>query len=158
MNGLAALIIPSNPEDEQDKAPPLQTESCDGGGVGRRRTAIGAGGGKGGGWYKPRDSAGDGERDDPLRHMHLKDLAIDVLSLCGSRNYLGVYSQLRLCLTIDGPEKEGIADALTRMVVFAYTIASFVPDEHVFEEMRFTFSYLSDTQINRIIELASRDR
>lgn len=123
----------------------------------RPRTVIGAGGGKGGGWYKPRESSGAGERDEPIRHKHLKDLAIDVLSSCGSRKYPQVYSQLRLCLTTDGPESDGLADALARMVVSAYTIASFVPDAQCLYELRFSFSYLSDAQIKRIIELASRD-
>jgi|AGTN01.2.fsa_nt_gi hypothetical protein len=145
-------------EDGDDAEPKLQTETAGAGGGRKIKTAIGLGDGSDGGWYRPREQPGGGGHNEPVRHCRLKDAAIDVLSYSTSRDWHDVYHRLLGKFPEFGLAEEGLADALARMVVSAYTVAQYVPDAHLLEELRFSFPYFSDRQIERIIELASRSK
>lgn len=146
------------PEDGDDALPQLQTETAGAGGGRKVKTAIGAGEGNDGGWYRPREMPSDPGRIEPVRHVHLKDMAIEELSSSEWRDYSVVCRRISGRFPEFGLAQEGLADALTRMVLSAFTVAQYVPDEHVFEELKWSCPYFSDQQLLRIIELSSRNK
>jgi hypothetical protein len=79
--------------DDKDDVPQPQTKSSGAGGGREVRTAIGLGDGSDGGWYRPRELPSGPGRNEPVRHSHLKDIAIDVLSTLTPRNYENLYGR-----------------------------------------------------------------
>ncbi|MBN8662488.1 MAG: hypothetical protein J0M35_19115 [Candidatus Obscuribacter phosphatis] len=146
------------PDDADDARPKLQTETTGAGGGRKIRTAIGLGDGNDGGWYRPREVPGGPGRNEPVRHARFKDIAIDVLFSSTTRDYQDLYHRLSGKFPEFDLAEEGLVDALARMVLSAYTVAQYVPDAHVFDELRSTCPYFSDEQLLRIIELASRSK
>ncbi len=156
------MSSPDTPDkDDEDVTPSPQVENAGAGGGRKNKTTVGLGDGIGdedGGWYKPRELPSGAGKNEPVLHSLLKDAAIDALIESSSRDYSDISRRLTKWFPQFDDAKEGLADALACMVISAYTVAQFVPEAHVFEELRFTCPYFSDQQLLRIMELASRTR
>lgn len=145
-------------EDGDEAEPKLQTETAGAGGGRKIKTAIGLGDGNDGGWYRPSELPSGPGRNEPIRHSRLKDISIEVLASSTSRDYQDIFHRLSGRFPEFDLAQEGLADALTRMVLSAYTVAQYVPDVHILEELNCSCPYFSDQQLLRIIELATRSR
>lgn len=143
---------------DDDFAPQVETETAGPGGGRKCKTAIGAaedgGDAGGGGWDVPPEMPGGAGRGEPIRHSHLKDIAIEVLSHSRSRDYSNLYLQLCLTLSDFDLAAEALADALSRIVISAYMTAQYSQAANVFGELRRTFPCLSENQLRKIIRLA----
>lgn len=144
--------------DDEQHQPKPETETTGAGGGRRIKTAVGLGDNDDGGWYIPRQPRDESGKNEPIRHGSLKDIAIEVLASSSSRDAQDIYNRLLSIFPEFDLAKEGLSDALARMVMSAYTIAQYVPDAFVFEELRLCCPYFSDKQIVRIIELALRNK
>lgn len=152
-------------DDMGNKAPEigLETESSDDGGNRRRRTAVGTGGS---GWDGDGSPPGGGDSaedpdalfGEPVRHGHLKDIAIDALKESHSKDYSDVRDRLLRNLHLRFGEahdtREAMADILSSMVVSAYTVATFMPGPRSNSELNAVFPYFSAQQIQRISSMA----
>lgn len=149
------------PEDGAEVSPKPQSEASGGGGGRKIRTALGQGGGKDGGkdggWYSPCEKPFDEGRNEPVKHGALKDAAIDALSNSDVRNWHDVYLRLLGRFPEFDTAQEALADVLAQMVVTAYSLALHIPGAYVLDELRCSCPYFSDSQLGRIMELASAE-
>ena len=132
------VSMSSNFNDDISNEPPVsqpQAETEGPGGGKRVRTALGLGDGDDGGWYNPSDMPEFS--DEPIRHEILKDIAIDALAGCESRDRQNVSNQLLLKIKYQYPfVADGLSDVLAGLVVSAYVVAQYVPSKQVFKELR----------------------
>jgi|GEM_PF-1935124 hypothetical protein len=149
MNDFDSDITDKSPEHE------LETESAGDGGNRLKRTAVGAGGGSrwGAGGGSSEDFEGRGFFGEPVRHGHLKDIAIDVLSQSHSKNYSDVRARLLGRFIEKGDDKEAMADILSSMVVSAYTVA-YLSNPKSEADLKAVCPYFSARQIERILSIA----
>jgi hypothetical protein len=149
------------PDDDlrKEPQPQTQTEPAGPGGGRRVKTALGLGDSSGGsGWYKPREFGESPSPSEPIRHLQLKEIAIQALSRSKTRNFSDVYEKLTKDLSDYTFVRKELAETMAALVVSAYTVAQYVPDEYVLNEMRFSFGCFSETQLKEIIEMASRNK
>ncbi|MBX9668117.1 MAG: hypothetical protein K2X93_10885 [Candidatus Obscuribacterales bacterium] len=111
-----------------------------------------------GGWYRRFGGSGGPAREEPINHSHLKYAAIEVLSGSAARDYDDVYRRLASRFPEFGLAKEGLADALATVVMVAYTMAQYIPEDDAMEALRLGCPYFSGEQIFRIVELATGRR
>jgi len=154
----------SNNLNDKVPEPEPEIESAGDGGNRRRRTSVGTGGNSG--WDGDGSPPGGGDSDEdpdelfgePVRHGHLKDIAIDVLKESHSKDYSDVRDRLLRKLHLRFGEahdtREAMADILSSMVVSAYTVASFMPGPRSTSELKAVFPYFSAQQIKRISSMA----
>jgi hypothetical protein len=152
-----------NPEqiaDESSKPQP-QSEGAGAGGGRKTKTAIGTGDfyfGGGGNWFVPGQYDEPFLSREPLKNGHLKDMAISELSSATVKEWYVVYQRLIKRLSDQSFQVAGRAEVLATMTVTAYTLALYIPDQNILNELRIVCAYFSDAQLKQIIEIAQREK